>query len=64
MFDQSKYVGASAKARQWGVSKQRVCEYCRDGRVPGAVLIGVWWIPRAARKPPEKKSGRPPCQVA
>jgi hypothetical protein len=32
-----------------GVSHSRVCGFCRDGRLKGAVLYKrLWWIPRAS----------------
>lgn len=44
-------------ARQWGVSERSVRNYCAQGRVPGARLIGkTWSIPTGARKPARAKA--------
>ena len=31
-------------ARLWGVSERTVRNYCAEGRVPGAELIGKAWV--------------------
>ena len=39
-------------ARLWGVSERTVRNYCADGRIPGAELIGkTWAIPEGAERP-------------
>ena len=45
-------------AAKWGVSERSVRNYCAEGRIAGAVLIGkTWYIPANADKP-----GRRPKQ--
>ena len=47
-----QYLSVAEKADQWGVSERSVRNYCAQGRVPGAVLIGKTWnIPEDAEKP-------------
>ncbi|GEM_PF-6192 len=39
-------------AKRWGLSERSVRNYCAEGRVPGATLIGkIWYIPDSASKP-------------
>ena len=39
-------------AQLWGVSERTVRNYCADGRIPGAELIGkTWAIPEGAERP-------------
>ena len=46
------YVSATEAAGLWGVSPRSVRNYCAQGRVPGAVLIGKTWnIPAGTLKP-------------
>lgn len=46
------YLSAADVAARWGVSERSVRNYCAQGRIPGAVLIGrTWSIPEAAEKP-------------
>ena len=46
------YRSVAEAARLWGVSERSVRNYCAEGRVEGAVLIGkTWHIPAAASKP-------------
>ena len=50
-----KYISASDAAKKWGVSERSVRNYCSEGRVEGARLIGKsWMIPAEAEKPPRK----------
>lgn len=38
-------------AAKWGVTVRCIQNYCRDGRIPGAVKTsGVWMIPEEATK--------------
>lgn len=47
-----KYLTSAEIAEKWGVSERSVRNYCNDGRVDGAVLIGkIWNIPEEALKP-------------
>lgn len=33
------YVTSTTKANEWGISKRRVAIFCKEWRVPGALLI-------------------------
>lgn len=47
-----KYLTSSEIAEKWGISERSVRNYCNEGRVDGAVLIGkIWNIPIDAEKP-------------
>lgn len=53
------YITATEAALRWGLSERSVRNYCAQGRVPGAILIGkTWSIPSDAEKPP--RAGRRP----
>lgn len=46
-------------AKMWNISQRRVQDYCKDGKIKGAQLVGNrWFIPKNAIKP-EEKVGRP-----
>lgn len=46
------YLTSAQMAEKWGVSERSVRNYCNEGRVEGAVLIGkIWNIPEDAEKP-------------
>lgn len=46
------YVSAAEIAGAWGVSERTVRNYCAQGRVPGAYIVGkTWMIPEDAVKP-------------
>ena len=46
------FVPSSVKAEDWGISQRRVAIFCKEGRVPGAELIGNrWFLPIDAEKP-------------
>lgn len=39
-------------AEKWGISERSVRNYCAQGRIPGAKMIGkIWYLPANARKP-------------
>lgn len=47
-----KYFTSSEIAEKWGISERSVRNYCNEGRVDGAILIGkIWNIPFDAEKP-------------
>ena len=47
-----KFLSTAETAEKWGISERSVRNYCNDGRVDGAVLIGkIWRIPENATKP-------------
>lgn len=52
------FLSAAETAKRWGISKRRVQIFCSQGRVNGAMKVGlVWIIPAIAEKPqdPRKK---------
>ena len=45
-------LSVSEAAKKWGVSERSVRNYCAQGRVDGAVLVGkTWQVPQNAEKP-------------
>ena len=47
-----KYISTSEAAEKWGISERGVRNYCAEGRVIGARLVGkTWEIPDLAEKP-------------
>ncbi len=47
-----EYVSVGKMAEIWGISERSVRNYCAQGRVAGAKLIGkTWYIPENAAKP-------------
>ncbi len=50
-----KYITASEAATKWELSERSVRNYCAEGRVAGAILLGkTWMIPEDAQKPMRK----------
>lgn len=46
------YVSVAKMAEKWGISERSVRNYCAQGRIAGAKLIGkTWYIPEDAVKP-------------
>ena len=49
------YISVSEAAKKWNISERSVRNYCAEGRVSGAVLVGkTWMIPEGAEKPTRK----------
>ena len=49
------YISVSEAAKKWNISERSVRNYCAEGRVYGAVLVGkTWMIPENAEKPIRK----------
>ena len=49
------YISVSEAAKKWNISERSVRNYCSEGRVSGAVLMGkIWMIPEGAEKPIRK----------
>ena len=47
-----KYVSVAKMAEKWGLSERSVRNYCANGRIADAKLIGkTWYIPENAQKP-------------
>lgn len=54
-----KYISAKEAADMWGLTKRRVLSLCKEGRIPGAELIGSSWvIPSISKKPIDGRSLR------
>ena len=50
------YLSVTEIAKKWGISERSVRNYCAEGRVEGAILVGkTWTIPENAKKPGRKK---------
>ncbi len=50
-----RYISVSEAAKIWSVSERSVRNYCAEGRVAGAVLMGkTWMIPEGTEKPNRK----------
>ena len=50
------FVPSSVKAEEWGITQRRVAILCKEGRVPGAELIGNrWLLPTDAKKPEDPR---------
>ena len=40
----------------WGISERRVTQFCKEGKIPGAVKIGMkWQIPDDAKRPTDTR---------
>lgn len=49
------YISVSEASKKWEVSERSVRNYCTEGRVSGATLVGkTWMIPSDAKKPIRK----------
>ena len=47
-----RYISVAEAALKWEISERSVRNYCREGRVAGARLVGkIWEIPELAEKP-------------
>ena len=47
-----KYLSVAEIADKWGISERSVRNYCAQGRINDAKLIGkIWSIPENAQKP-------------
>lgn len=55
-----QYLSVAKIAEKWNVSERSVRNYCAQGRVPGAFLIGKTWnIPENAQKPDRSNKKQP-----
>ena len=53
-------LSVSDTAKRWSVSERSVRNYCAQGRVPGALMVGrAWRIPSDAGKPARSNGRRP-----
>ena len=49
------FLSVAEIAKRWNVSERSVRNYCAEGRIPGAMLVGkTWMIPNDAVKPDRK----------
>ena len=56
-----EYLSVRQTAEKWGISIKRIQFICKQGRIPGAFIIGnSWAIPADAEKPCDQriKSGK------
>lgn len=56
-----EYLSVRQTAEKWGISTKRIQLICKQGRIPGAYIIGnSWAIPADAKKPIDRriKSGK------
>ena len=57
--DIAGYLTCGELAVLWGLRDYTVCKYCRQGKIPGAVLRdGIWRIPADAKKPDSPRRER------
>lgn len=50
------YLSVSEIAKLWNLSERSIRNYCAEGRIPGAMLVGkTWMIPSDAVKPNRKE---------
>ena len=62
-----EYVSVAKMAEKWGLSERSVRNYCAQGRIADAKLIGkTWYLPEDAKKPERanKKNGISPLLLA
>ena len=47
-----KYLSVAETAKRWGVAERTVRNYCANGKIPQAILVGkTWSIPESAQRP-------------
>ena len=46
-------------SKRYGLSQERIRTFCREGRVPGAQLVGKQWVIPDDAALPVRKNGRP-----
>ena len=56
-MESQPYQSASFFSKEWGLSRKRIGDLCRNGRIPGAIRVGsIWAIPSDAVKPEDARS--------
>ena len=51
-----EYLSLKQTAEKWGISNRRLQVLCKQGRIPGAFIIGnSWAIPADAEKPKDAR---------
>lgn len=59
-----KYVSANEMAKVWNLTGQQVRVYCRNGRIPGAIMEnGMWMVPENSVRPERKDRSQPKIQA-
>ena len=56
-----EYLSLKQTAEKWGITVRRVQVLCSQDRIPGATIIGSFWVvPKEAEKPKDQriKSGK------
>ena len=54
-----EYITSGKMAEKWSISERSVRNYCTQGRIAGAKLIGkIWYIPEDAKKPERKNKSK------
>lgn len=52
-------ISVAETSKKWGISTRRIQTLCKEGRIPGAQLVGTCWtIPDNAPKPYDLRSSR------
>ncbi len=47
-----EFMSAKEASDKWGISKRRVQVLCAEGRIAGAMKVGMMWvIPQTSNKP-------------
>ena len=58
------YIRTEEAAKLWGTSPRQVQEFCKNGRIEGAVKFGnTWAIPEDAKNPTRRPGRKPKAKV-
>ncbi len=53
------FMSAKEASDKWGISKRRVQVLCAEGRIKGAMKVGMMWvIPQEVSKPEDRRIKR------
>ena len=53
------YTTLKEASERWGISARMINYYYARDRIPGAVkMAGVWFVPKNAGKPADRRKGR------
>jgi len=59
------YISTQEAAEKWGIRSDSVCDAAKEGRIPGAELVGGrWHIPKDAKEPINKRTARLPGYIS
>ena len=59
-----EYLSSLKMARKWGISERTVRNYCANGKIDGAILVGkTWSIPDSAVRPQRANKRKEPRTV-